>query len=181
MLVRDTIIILFPGGHLPYSLREVGDVLHIQGQPSAKSSSASSSTVASWQPTATEGASKFRVSEEAVKVDTHYLSFTIWPDGVGGLVNLSPDLVVGATWFSNLAGLATQAVGRSFWVLVSSSAEGTVVWSTGGVFVGPGWVSLASDVAGEAVESTGGVPCPRSQLQIGAWAMERCHLPNEFP
>ena len=158
MLARDAIITLFLGSHLPYSLREVSDVLHIQGQPSTKSPSAISSTLAPWQPTATEGASKFRVSMEAVKVETHCLSFTVWPDRVGGLVNLSPDLAVGVTWFSNLAGLAAWVVGRSFWVLVCSLAEGTVVWSAGGVSVGLGWVSLTSDIAGEAVESAGEAP-----------------------
>ena len=67
-VAKDAIITLFPGGHFPYSLREVGDKLHIQGWPSA-----SSSTVAPWQPTATEGASKFRIFMVAVKVDTHFL------------------------------------------------------------------------------------------------------------
>ena len=41
-------------------------VTPFQGQPSAKSSSTSSSIVAPWQPTATEEASKFRISIEAV-------------------------------------------------------------------------------------------------------------------
>ena len=83
-----------------------------------------------------------------------------------GPVNLSPDLAVGATWFSNLAGLAAQVVRRSFWVSVSSLAEGTVVWSASGVSVGPGWVSLASYIAGGAVESAGEAPHPWSQPQI---------------
>ena len=151
--------------------------MHIQGQPSTKSSSDNSSTLAPWWPITTEGASKFRISMEAVKVDTHFLSFTVQPDGVGGLANLSTDPAVGATWFSNLAGLVAWAVSRSFLVLVLDSAEGTVVSSTGGVSIGLGWVSLVSAMAGEAMES----PCPWSWLQIGTWAMERwCHLPTEF-
>ena len=40
---------LFPGGHPPYSLREISNKLCIQGQPSAKSSSASSSHSSPWE------------------------------------------------------------------------------------------------------------------------------------
>ena len=39
-----------------------------------------------WWPTATEGASKLRISMVAVKTDTHCLSFVRQPDGLGGLL-----------------------------------------------------------------------------------------------
>ena len=44
-------------------------IYNSQGQPSIKSSLASSSTVAPWQPTTIEGASKFMIPIEAVMVD----------------------------------------------------------------------------------------------------------------
>ena len=53
------------------SSRRMGsNELHIQGQPSAKLPSTSSSTVASWWPTTTEGAFKFMISIKVVTVDT---------------------------------------------------------------------------------------------------------------
>ena len=82
---------------MPYSLREISNELCIQGQPSAKSSSVSSSTVAPWQPTTTEGAFKLRISMVAVKANTHCFSFIAWPDGVGRPADSSTNPEVGAT------------------------------------------------------------------------------------
>ena len=109
---------LFPGGHPPYSLREISNKLCIHGQPFAQSSSASSSTVVPGRV-----ASKLRFSMVAAKADTHCFSFTGQPDRVGRPAGSSTDLV---TWFSNLAGLVAQAISRSFLVSVSGSAKGTV-------------------------------------------------------
>ena len=108
-------------------------------------------------PGVTLVASKFNLPTEVVTVNMHCLSPPAWSDGVWGLAILSTDLVVGTTQLSVLAGLVAQSVNRSFRVLMSTSANGTLVLSLGGVSAEPGRVSSVLASAGKVVGSTGGV------------------------
>ena len=75
-------------------------MIYSQGQPSAKSSSTSSSTVAPWQLTAIEGASKFMFSIKAVTVNTQTAPI-LWslPMEVGlPLLSQAPSVVWGLHW-----------------------------------------------------------------------------------